>query len=122
MDSVTKGRSYNTYSRDLKRRQEIQASLKSVVETSDSWLGRIRTREFRVRLASSFLTTVLGFVALIVVVLGSLVARNGLQYFTVLISQDVALVGAAALLLFLGAIASGVVTYYLLKLNDEVLD
>jgi hypothetical protein len=70
-------------------------------------------------LASSFLTTVLGFVALIVVVFGSLVARNGLQYFTLLVQQDVALLGAAALLFFLGAVTSGVVGYYLLKRNDE---
>jgi len=104
---------------DLRRRQEIQASLKSIVETSDGWLGRIRTRELRVRLASSFLTTVLGFVALIVVVLGSFVVQHGLQYFSVLIQQDVALVGGVTLLLFLGAVMSGIVGYYLLKKNDE---
>ncbi len=104
---------------DLKRRQEIQSSLKSIVETSDSWLGQIRKREFRVRLATSFLTVVMGFFAIIAVVLGSLVARNGIGYFQTLVQQHVVQIGAAALVALLGAIISGVVAYYLLKRNDE---
>jgi hypothetical protein len=71
-----------------------------------------------VRLATSFLTTVLGFFVLIAVVLGSLVARNGLQYFTVLVSQHVALIGAFALFALFSAIVCGIVAYYLLKRND----
>jgi hypothetical protein len=41
---------------------EIVSSLESIVESADKWLGRLRARDFRVRLASSFLTTILVFV------------------------------------------------------------
>ena len=46
----------NNTENDSNRRQEIQSSLNSIVESSDKWLERLRRREFRVRLAGSFLT------------------------------------------------------------------
>jgi multisubunit Na+/H+ antiporter MnhC subunit len=45
---------------DLGRRQQIQDSLKSIVESSDKSLGDLRKREARVRLASSIFTAILG--------------------------------------------------------------
>jgi hypothetical protein len=41
--------------------KEIQSDLGSIVEISEKWLGRLKEREFRVRLASAFLTTLLVF-------------------------------------------------------------
>ena len=46
----------NNTENDSNRKQEIQSSLNSIVESSDKWLERLRRREFRVRLAGSFLT------------------------------------------------------------------
>src|SRR2546425_12568504 len=69
---------------DTRRRQEIQFSLKSIVESSDKWLGRLRGRESRVRLASSFLTTILVFVTVGASVLGFVVSQYGWPYLTVL--------------------------------------
>lgn len=45
---------------DFGRRQQIQDSLKSIVESSDKSLGDLRKRETRVRLASSVFTAILG--------------------------------------------------------------
>jgi len=104
---------------DLKRRQEIQSSLKSIVETSDGWLGRIRKREFRVRLASSFITFVLVFLAVAVIDLGSIVGQYGLQYFSSFIQEHPARIAAFGLTALAGGLISGVVTYFLLKRNHE---
>ena len=62
---------------DPSRRQEIRSSLKSIVETSDKWLERIRKREARVRVASSFLTTILVWVAVGGFFLGIFVIQLG---------------------------------------------
>ena len=53
----------NNTEKDSNRRQEIQSSLNSIVESSDKWLESLRRREFRVRLAGSFLTGSLVLVA-----------------------------------------------------------
>jgi hypothetical protein len=52
---------------DPVRRNEIETSLKSVVESSEKWLGRLRRRQREVRLISSFLTAVLVFFATLIV-------------------------------------------------------
>jgi hypothetical protein len=103
---------------DLKR-QEIQSSLKSIVETSEGWLGRIRKREFRVRLAKSFLTFVLVFLVVAAIDLGSILSQYGPQYFATFIQDHPARIAAFALTALAGSLISGVLAYFLLRRNDE---
>ena len=103
---------------DSGQRKEIQLSLNSIVEISDKWLGRLRTRESRVRLASSFLTTFLVFAAVGSAVLVFLAIKYGFQYLTTLLQHPnlvFSLISAAGL----AGLISGFATYYLLKRNHE---
>ena len=103
---------------DTRRRQEIQFSLKSIVESSDKWLGRLRGRESRVRLASSFLTTILVFVTVGASVLGFVVSQYGWPYLTVLF-QDRNLAYSLAGTVLLAGLISGFATYFLLKRKHD---
>jgi hypothetical protein len=100
---------------DTKRRQEIQSSLRSVVETSDKWLGRLRTRESRVRLASSFLTTILVFLVVGGGLAGFLFSQGQLS--TLL--QHPTLASSVAGAILLSGLAGGIATYFLMKRRHE---
>ena len=109
----------NNTENDSNRRQEIQSSLNSIVESSDKWLERLRRREFRVRLAGSFLT---GSLVLMVVgaaaILGFYLSQGEAidDFFE---QQSLAfqfsLVGAAAA----AGLISGILTYFFLKRKHD---
>ena len=103
---------------DPGRRQEIQSSLKSIVESSDKWLGRLRRRESRVRLASSFLTAILVLVAVGATVLGFVVSQYGWPYLMVLF-QNRNLAYSLASAVALAGLISGFGTYFLLKRKHD---
>ena len=103
---------------DTSRRQEIQFSLKSIVESSDRWLGRLRRRESRVRLASSFLTAILVFVAAGAGILGFVVSQYGWPYLAVLF-QNRNLAYSLASTVVLAGLISGFATYFLLKRKHD---
>ncbi len=48
------------------QQQEIQSSLKSIVETTESWLKRLKRRQLQVRLITSLVTLVLVFFATLI--------------------------------------------------------
>jgi hypothetical protein len=96
------------------RRLEIQSSVKSIVESSDKWLGRLRTRQFRVRLAISFLTLVLAIFIAAATILGYIVITHGVAYLTTIFHKpDQA--GPIAIAIILAGLLSGFATYFLLK-------
>jgi predicted histidine transporter YuiF (NhaC family) len=113
---------------DPNRRQEIQSSLNSIVESSDRWVERIRKREFRVRLAVSFLT---GSLVLLVVgagLLGFFLSQSpnadlffdqgqdaGVFFEQQSLAFQLALPGSAAI----AGLASGIVAYFLLKRKHQ---
>lgn len=103
---------------DSRRRQEIQSSFKSIVESSDKWLGRLRRRESRVRLASSFLTAILVFVAVGAGILGFVVSQYGWPYLVVLF-QNRNLAYSLASTVVLAGLISGFSTYFLLKRKHD---
>ena len=112
----------------LKQQREIQSSLQSVVVNADNWLRRLRRRQFQIRVISSVLTIFLAFFATLIA--GAFVA---LLSANLLVSSDTALSNnlnlyvqqhpnvliAVALLAFLIAPISGVVTYLLLRRKHE---
>jgi len=97
------------------KNQEIQVSLKSIVESSERWLTRLRTREFRVRLASSFLTTILVFAAVGIAGLAYLFSQSNLDTIIQHPEQSYFLIGISGL----AGLASGFVRYFLLKRKHE---
>ena len=109
----------NNTEKDSNRRQEIQSSLNSIVESSDKWLERLRRREFRVRLAGSFLT---GSLVLMVVgaaaILGFYLSQ-GEEIDDFFEQQSLAfqfsLLGAAAA----AGLISGILTYFFLKRKHD---
>ena len=104
---------------DPGRRREIESSLKSIVESSDKWLGRLRRRESRVRLASSFLTAILVLAAVGAAVLGFVVSQYGWPYLMVLF-QNRNLAYPLASTVALAGLISGFATYFLLKRKHDV--
>ena len=97
------------------QRKDIELNLRSIIENSDRWLGRIRKREFRVRLATSFLTAILVFT----VVGGSFAGYLAIQgQFGALLQQPVLAEAVAGTVLLIG-IVSGIVAYFLLKRKHE---
>ena len=110
----------NNTENDSNRRQEIQSSLNSIVESSDKWLERLRRREFRVRLAGSFLTGSLVLMAVgAAAILGFYLSQGeeiGDDFFE---QQSLAfqfsLLGAAAA----AGLISGILTYFLLKRKHD---
>ena len=109
----------NNTENDSNRRQEIQSSLNSIVESSDKWLESLRRREFRVRLAGSFLT---GSLVLMVVgaaaILGFYLSQ-GEEIDDFFEQQSLAfqfsLLGAAAS----AGLISGILTYFFLKRKHD---
>lgn len=108
----------NNTEKDSNRRQEIQSSLNSIVESSDKWLERLRRREFRVRLAGSFLTGSLVLVAVGAAILGFFLSQ-GEEIDAFFEQQSLAfqfsLAGAAAI----AGLISGIATYFLLKRKHD---
>ena len=108
----------NNTEKDSNQRQEIQSSLNSIVESSDKWLERLRRREFRVRLAGSFLTGSLVLVAVGAAILGFFLSQ-GEDIDAFFEQQSLAfqfsLAGAAAI----AGLISGIATYFLLKRKHD---
>ena len=108
----------NNTEKDSNRRQEIQSSLNSIVESSDKWLVRLRRREFRVRLAGSFLTGSLVLVAVGAAILAFFLSQ-GEEIDAFFEQQSLAfqfsLAGAAAI----AGLISGIATYFLLKRKHD---
>lgn len=109
----------NNTEKDSNRRQEIQSSLNSIVESSDKWLERLRRREFRVRLAGSFLTGSLVLMAVGAAAILGFYLSQGEEIDDFFEQQSLAfqfsLAGAAAI----AGLISGIVTYFLLKRKHD---
>ncbi len=109
----------NNTEKDSNRRQEIQSSLNSIVESSDKWLERLRRREFRVRLAGSFLTGSLVLMAVGAAAILGFYLSQGEEIDDFFEQQSLAfqfsLVGAAAA----AGLISGILTYFLLKRKHD---
>src|ERR687891_1470106 len=108
----------NNTEKDSNRRQEIQSSLNSIVESSDKWLERLRRREFRVRLAGSFLTGSLVFMAVGAAALVGIYISQGEEVDDFFEQQSLAFqfswVAAAA-----AGLISGILTYFFLKRKHD---
>jgi ABC-type branched-subunit amino acid transport system permease subunit len=109
----------NNTENDSNRRQEIQSSLNSIVESSDKWLERLRRREFRVRLAGSFLTGSLVLMAVGAVAILGFYLSQGEEIDDFFEQQSLAfqfsLLGAAAA----AGLISGILTYFFLKRKHD---
>jgi uncharacterized membrane-anchored protein YhcB (DUF1043 family) len=103
---------------DPARRLDIQNSLNAIVQSSDEWLGRLKKREFRVRLASSLITTVLGAFIAGAGALVFIFLRYGLQGLLTLFKTP-SRADPLAASLFLAALLVGVATYFLLKRRHD---
>src|SRR5215210_3509797 len=109
----------NNTEKDSNQRQEIQSSLNSIVESSDKWLERLRRREFRVRLAGSFLTGSLVLMAIGAAAILGFYLSQGEEIDDFFEQQSLAfqfsLVGAAAA----AGLISGILTYFFLKRKHD---
>jgi predicted histidine transporter YuiF (NhaC family) len=109
----------NNTENDSNRRQEIQSSLNSIVESSDKWLERLRRREFRVRLAGSFLTGSLVLMAVGAAAILGFYLSQGEEIDDFFEQQSLAfqfsLVGATAA----AGLISGILTYFFLKRKHD---
>jgi len=109
----------NNTENDSNRRQEIQSNLNSIVESSDKWLERLRRREFRVRLAGSFLTGSLVLMAVGAAAILGFYLSQGEETDDFFEQQSLAfqfsLVGAAAA----AGLISGILTYFFLKRKHD---
>jgi small-conductance mechanosensitive channel len=100
-------------SEDLTRQKEVRSDLRSIVDSCDKWLGRIRTRQFQVRLATSFLTAIL-FLIISAAVVFSAFALSGTNAF-----QNIRLIAVGGISTLIVFIATGFITYYSLKKRQE---
>lgn len=109
----------NNTEKDSNRRQEIQSSLNSIVESSDKWLESLRRREFRVRLAGSFLTGSLVLMAVGAAAILGFYLSQGEEIDDFFEQQSLAfqfsLLGAAAA----AGLISGILTYFFLKRKHD---
>lgn len=109
----------NNTEKDSNRRQEIQSSLNSIVESSDKWLERLRRREFRVRLAGSFLTGSLVLMAVGAAAILGFYLSQGEEIDDFFEQQSLvfqfSLLGAAAA----AGLISGIATYFFLKRKHD---
>jgi uncharacterized membrane protein (DUF106 family) len=110
----------NNTEKDANLRQEIQSSLNSIVESSDRWLERLRRREFRVRLAGSFLTGSLVLMAVgAAAILGFYLSQGDDIDDDFFEQQSLAfqfsLLGAAAA----AGLISGIIAYFFLKRKHD---
>ncbi len=115
---------------DSVRRNEIESSLKSVVESSEKWLGRLRRRQKQVRLISSFLTAILVFFATLIVdtlvilisanVIGPTMSSSTVSTnFNNFISQHPGILFQISGPAFLTAPLAGIIAYLLLRWRQE---
>jgi preprotein translocase subunit YajC len=96
------------------RLRSIQVSLNSIVDGSTRLLQRLRSRERSVRIASSLLTAFLGLGILAIV--GSIVSQSTLYYLFFFHPRvGTAVLGSS----FFAMVASGIITYLLLKRRNE---
>ena len=109
----------NNTEKDSNRRQEIQSSLNSIVESSDKWVERLRRREFRVRLAGSFLTGSLVLMAVGAAAILGFYLSQGEEIDDFFEQQSLvfqfSLLGAAAA----AGLISGILTYFFLKRKHD---
>ena len=109
----------NNTENDSNRRQEIQSNLNSIVESSDKWLERLRRREFRVRLAGSFLTGSLVLMAVGAAAILGFYLSQGEEIDDFFEQQSLvfqfSLLGAAAA----AGLISGIATYFFLKRKHD---
>lgn len=110
----------NNTEKDSNRRQEIQSTLNSIVESSDKWLERLRRREFRVRLAGSFLTGSLVLMAVGAAAILGFYLSQGEEIDDDFFEQQslafqFSLLGAAAA----AGMISGILTYFFLKKKHD---
>jgi len=110
----------NNTEKDSNRRQEIQSTLNSIVESSDKWLERLRRREFRVRLAGSFLTGSLVLMAVGAAAILGFYLSQGEEIDDDFFEQQslafqFSLLGAAAV----AGMISGILTYFFLKRKHD---
>lgn len=112
----------NNTDKDSSRRQEIQSSLNSIVESSDKWIERLRRREFRVRLAGSVLTGSLVFMAVGAAIFGFFLSQVDINFEEIdtffeqqSLAFQLSLVGSAAI----AGLVSGIATYFLLKRKHD---
>jgi predicted histidine transporter YuiF (NhaC family) len=110
----------NNTEKDSNQRQEIQSSLNSIVESSDKWLERLRRREFRVRLAGSFLTGSLVLMAVGAAAILGFYLSQGEEIDDDFFEQQslafqFSLLGAAAA----AGLISGILTYFFLKRKHD---
>jgi uncharacterized membrane-anchored protein YhcB (DUF1043 family) len=109
----------NNTEKDSNRRQEIQSSLNSIVESSDKWLERLRRRELRVRLAGSFLTGSLVLMAVGAAAILGFYLSQGEEIDDFFEQQSLvfqfSLLGAAAA----AGLISGIATYFFLKRKHD---
>jgi|GEM_PF-2334580 len=113
----------NNTEKDSNRRQEIQSTLNSIVESSDKWLERLRRREFRVRLAGSVLTGSLVFMAVGAAIFGFFLSQVDINIEEIdddffeqqSLAFQFSLLGAAAA----AGMISGIATYFLLKRKHD---
>ena len=108
----------NNTENDSDRRQEIQSSLNSIVESSDKWLERLRRREFRVRLAGSLTGSLVLMAVGAAAILGFYLSQ-GEEIDDFFEQQSLAfqfsLLGAAAA----AGLISGILTYFFLKRKHD---
>jgi uncharacterized membrane protein (DUF106 family) len=113
----------NNTEKDSNRRQEIQSSLNSIVESSDKWVERLRRREFRVRLAGSFLTGSLVLMAVGAAIFGFFLSQVDINIEEIgddffeqqSLAFQFSLLGAAAA----AGMISGILTYFFLKRKHD---
>ena len=109
----------NNTENDSNRRKEIQTSLNSIVESSDKWLERLRRREFRVRLAGSFLTGSLVLMAVGAAAILGFYLSQGEEIDDFFEQQSLAfqfsLLGAEAA----AGLISGILAYFFLKRKHD---
>src|ERR671914_736032 len=110
----------NNTEKDSNRRQEIQSSLNSIVESSDKWVERLRRREFRVRLAGSFLAGSLVLVAVGAAILGFFLSQ-GEEIDAFFEQQSLAFQFSLASSAAIAGLISGIATYFLLKRKHDSL-
>ena len=108
----------NNTENDSNRRQEIQSSLNSIVESSDKWLERLRRREFRVRLAGSFLTGSLVLMAVGAAAILGFYLSQGEEIDDFFEQQSLAFQFSLAAAAAAGLI-SGILTYFFLKRKHD---
>jgi hypothetical protein len=96
-------------------RNRIQSSLQLILESAEGWLERLRKREQRVRLASSFLTVILVLAILAISSIFALALTGQIKNFGPPPPEVFPLIGVSGAV----ALGSGVAAYFILKRKHE---